>query len=61
MNNLTKKQCQEEILRLEKLITRSLDEPWVSIAYIEQRIWWMDRLGELVAQEEGFPGRKFHK
>ena len=62
VSNLTKQQCKQEIARLERLISDFYMQPEISISYLEQRIWWQERLGELVANDPiPFPGRKFRR
>ena len=60
-SNLTKEQCKREISRLDRMINENYSSPWISISFMEQKVWWVDRLGELTADEEGFSGRKYHK
>jgi hypothetical protein len=58
---LTKEQCKAEIRRLDGLIRDSYISPPLTIIYTEQKVWWTERLGELVAAESpSFPGRKYH-
>lgn len=62
MANLTKAMCVAEIRALDKLIDAHTMQPTYRLAYLEQRIWWQERLGELItAQPTPFPGRKFHR
>jgi hypothetical protein len=57
----TKAQCKTEIHLLDQLITESWLNPYLTAPLTEMRIIWIERLGELVKQDEGvFPGRKFH-
>jgi hypothetical protein len=57
----TKAQCKNEIHLLDQLITESWLNPYLTAPLTEMRIIWIERLGELVKQDEGvFPGRKFH-
>lgn len=61
-SNLTKAQCKREIARLDTLIAESYRTPWISISYVEQKAWWIERLGELIADEPvPFPGRKYRR
>jgi hypothetical protein len=62
MANLTKAQCVTEIRALDKLIDNETDRQDFRLAYLEQRIWWQERLGELITcQPTPWPGRKFHR
>lgn len=60
-SNLTKAQCKQELSRLDGLISENSGSPWISISFMEQKAWWTERLGELVAEEGGFSGRKYHQ
>ena len=60
MATYTKAQCKTEIGLLDSLINDQSTSPWVTPSLIELKIIWSERLGELVAQEGGFSGRKYH-
>lgn len=60
MATYTKAQCKAEISLLDAIIDDQCIHPWMTPSLIEMRIIWIERLGALVAEDGGFPGRKFH-
>ena len=63
MANLTAKQCHDAIKEMDWAIKHCpLDHLDWRLAYIENRLWWQERYGELIGQLPlpRYPGRKFH-